>query len=45
MAAGFKDFAITWRAPIYKDAPQRSSAENFGTLGVNFRAKKANERR
>ena len=38
LAVGFKDFEVTWRAPIYEDAPQKSSAQNFGTLGVNFRA-------
>jgi len=38
--AGFEDFEITWRKDIYADAPQKSSAEKFGTLGVNFRARK-----
>jgi hypothetical protein len=41
VSAGFVDFEITWRADIYKDAPQQSSAAEFGTQGINFRARKA----
>ncbi len=41
MAAGFVDFAITWRADVFSGAAQSSSAANFGTLGINFRARKA----
>ena len=41
MAAGFVDFEITWRADVFSGAPQSSSAGNFGTLGINFRACKA----
>ncbi|GIV80560.1 MAG: hypothetical protein KatS3mg050_4954 [Litorilinea sp.] len=41
MAAGFVDFVITWRADVFRDAPQSSSAASFGTLGINFRARKA----
>ena len=41
MAAGFVDFAITWRADVFSGAPQSSSAGNFGTLGINFHARKA----
>jgi hypothetical protein len=40
VAAGFIDFAITWRAEVYADAPQESSAEDFGTLGITFFAHK-----
>lgn len=40
MAAGFIDFEITWRADVFADAPQSSSASSFGTLGINFRARK-----
>lgn len=40
LAAGFEDFEITWRGDVYAGAPQQSSAEHFGTLGINFRAKK-----
>ena len=40
MAAGFIGFEITWRADIYTDAPQASSAASFGTLGITFRARK-----
>lgn len=41
VAAGFVDFEITWRADIYSGAPQASSAAEFGTMGINFRARKA----
>ncbi len=41
MAAGFVDFAITWRADVFSGAPQEGSAAKFGTLGINFRARKA----
>lgn len=40
MAAGFVDFEITWRADVFSGAPQQSSAAQFGTLGINFRARK-----
>jgi len=39
--AGFVDFEITWRDDVFDGAPQESSAANFGTLGINFRARKA----
>jgi hypothetical protein len=38
--AGFVGFEITWRADVFAGAPQSSSAANFGTLGINFRARK-----
>ena len=41
MAAGFVDFEIAWRADVFSGAPQASSAAKFGTLGINFRARKA----
>ncbi len=41
IAAGFVDFEITWRAEVFDGAPQASSAASFGTLGINFRARKA----
>jgi hypothetical protein len=41
VAAGFVGFEITWRKDVFSDAPQASSAEKFGTLGINFRARKA----
>jgi hypothetical protein len=45
VAAGFIDFEITWRADIFAGAPQSSSAADFGTLGINFSARKPlNER-
>lgn len=40
MAAGFIHFEITWRADVFAGAPQSSSAASFGTLGMNFRARK-----
>jgi hypothetical protein len=40
ISAGFVDFAITWRADVFSGAAQASSAANFGTLGINFRARK-----
>jgi len=39
-AAGFRDFEVTWRAAVYDGAPQSSSAAKFGTMGINFRARK-----
>lgn len=38
--AGFENFKITWRADVFSDAPQHSSAELFGTIGINFFASK-----
>jgi tRNA 2-thiouridine synthesizing protein A len=40
VAAGFVAFEITWRADVFSGAPQSSSAAEFGTLGINFRARK-----
>ncbi len=37
--AGFVDFEITWRADVFSGAPQASSAANYGTVGINFRAR------
>jgi hypothetical protein len=41
VAAGFVDFEITWQADFFSGAPQASSAAEFGTQGINFRAHKA----
>jgi hypothetical protein len=41
VAAGFVGFEITWRGDVFAGAPQSSSAANFGTLGITFRARKA----
>lgn len=41
MAAGFVGFEITWQADVFAGAPQSSSAAEFGTAGVTFRARKA----
>ena len=43
VAAGFVDFEITRRADVFSGAPQASSAAKFGTLGINFRARKARD--
>ena len=40
VAAGFVGFEITARVDVYAGAPQASSAAQFGTLGINFRARK-----
>jgi hypothetical protein len=40
VSAGFVGFEITWRADVFSGAPQSSSAAKFGTLGINFRARK-----
>jgi SAM-dependent methyltransferase/TusA-related sulfurtransferase len=42
--AGFVDFEITWSADVFGGAPQASSAASFGTLGINFRARKPNSK-
>lgn len=42
-AAGFVGFEITDRVDVYADAPQASSAAKFGTLGINFRARRARD--
>lgn len=39
-AAGFRDFAVTWQAKVFEGAAQSSSAAAFGTVGINFRARK-----
>ena len=39
-SAGFEGFEITWRKAVFADAPQDSAAEKFGTVGINFRARK-----
>jgi hypothetical protein len=40
VAAGFVGFEITWRADVFSGAPQASSAAQFGTVGINFRARR-----
>jgi len=45
VAAGFVGFEITWRKDVFSGAPQAGSAEKFGALGINFRARKAPTRR
>jgi hypothetical protein len=39
--AGFVEFVINSRTDVYAGAEQSSSAANFGTLGITFRARKA----
>jgi hypothetical protein len=41
VTAGFVGFEIAWRKDVFGGAPQAGSAEKFGTLGINFRARKA----
>jgi hypothetical protein len=41
VASGFVAFEIMWRGDVFAGAPQASSAGKFGTLGINFRARKA----
>jgi hypothetical protein len=41
VAAGFVDFEILWRGDVFAGAPQASSATDFGTLGITFRARRA----
>jgi hypothetical protein len=41
VAAGFVGFEITWRGDVFAGAAQASSAATFGTLGINFRARRA----
>jgi hypothetical protein len=43
ISAGFTDFEIIWREEIFNGAPQSSAAADFGTLGINFRARKAKD--
>lgn len=43
VAAGFVDFEITWRADVFSGAQRSSSAGKFGTLGINFLARKARD--
>jgi hypothetical protein len=40
IAAGFVDFAITWRGDVFAGAPQSSSAAQFDTRGISFRARR-----
>jgi hypothetical protein len=43
VAAGFVDFRIVWRGDVFSDAPQSSSADEFGTLGITFGARRARD--
>ena len=40
VAAGFEGFEIRWQKDVFAGAPQQSSAAAFGTLGINFMARK-----
>ena len=40
MVNGFTDFEITWKKDVFSGAPQQSSAAQFGTVGINFRARR-----
>lgn len=37
---GFENVEIPWRADVFRGAPQDKNSATFGTLGVNFRARK-----
>ncbi|HXH60743.1 MAG TPA: hypothetical protein VNI20_05235 [Fimbriimonadaceae bacterium] len=39
-SAGFAEFQITWSKDVFTGAPQESSADAFGTVGINFFARK-----
>jgi hypothetical protein len=41
VGAGFVEFEITWRGDVFGGTAQSSSAAKYGTLGINFRARKA----
>ncbi len=41
MAAGFVDFEILVRTDVFAGAAQESSANEFGTLGITLRARRA----
>ncbi len=38
---GFEEIEVPWRADVFRGAPQDTSSAKFGTLGINFRARKA----
>jgi len=38
---GFDEIEVPWRADVFRGAPQDKNSASFGTLGVNFRARKA----
>ena len=42
-ATGFAEFEIARRGDVFSGAPQQSSAAAFGTVGINFRARKARQ--
>jgi hypothetical protein len=37
---GFDEIEVPWRADVFRGAPQDKNSASFGTLGVNFRARK-----
>jgi hypothetical protein len=43
VAAGFVDFGIVARCDVFAGAQQESSASEFGTLGITFRARRARD--
>jgi hypothetical protein len=45
ITAGFVEFAIDSRTDVYAGAVQSSSAAKYGTVGINFRARKATSER
>lgn len=43
MAAGFVDFEILVRNDVFAGAAQESSANEFGTMGITMRARRARD--
>ncbi len=37
---GFDEIEVPWKADVFRGAPQDKNSASFGTLGVNFRARK-----
>ncbi len=43
MAAGFVEFEITLRVDVFSGSVHESSAADFGTLGISFRARRPHD--
>jgi hypothetical protein len=37
---GFDEIEVPWKADVFRGAPQDKNSATFGTLGVNFRARR-----
>lgn len=40
VSVGFEGFRVTWRCDIFAGVPLGVPAKRFGTLGINFDARK-----